>query len=173
MTVCLHEIRPAITHKPAPRNTMIFKTLSNHTQISTMPVSVLGVVQCGADPHLSASNWQELGQICGTGLFHKLPADRCDAWGLIARAASHPWSCQGGKYCAPGRQHSFPQSTASVFNITSLMLTHDRCFTLKVESAGILCFCRSIQLHIYKSSPLQLWGLSVLYRCSHSFPRPT
>lgn len=38
----------------------------------------------------------------GVDLFYKLPADRCDAWGFIARPATDPCSCQRVKYSAPG-----------------------------------------------------------------------
>lgn len=66
MTVCLNEIRSVITWRPVPRNTKIFKALSNLVHQHNVGQCVGCGTEwepeyvCGADPHLSASNWPEL-----------------------------------------------------------------------------------------------------------------
>lgn len=68
------------------------------------------VFMCNADLHLSASNWQELEWMEEVDLSYKLPADRCNAWGLIAWPATHPWSWQRGKYSVLGGCTAFPRA---------------------------------------------------------------
>lgn len=121
--------------------------------IGTMSVSVLGVVRCESWwtclvlTHISRLHtgrswsrrreWTSFISSLLTAVMHGLLLP--DHWSLELserKILSH-WGLR-----------SSPLSQASVFNITCLMLTHDRCFTLKVKSAGML-FCSRTLLHFY------------------------
>lgn len=97
MIMCQNEIRPAITGNllPAGRRYDDFHGCIC-PQSSAKCQSVCAerwaaqkrVQMCGADLHLSPSNWEELGGAGGCmraiDTPYELPADRCDAWSQLA-----------------------------------------------------------------------------------------
>lgn len=126
MTVCRNEIRPVITQKHVPRN-MTFKLYLTRLN-NTLSVSMLGVV-LNENWHTRVAltriyllqtgrSWSRR----GVDLFYKLPADRCDAWGFIARPTSDPCSCRRVKYSAPGGSMVSLRAQPQCLSITSLML---------------------------------------------------
>lgn len=72
----------------------------------------------------------------GWTTFISSPTVVFDEWDLVPQTATHLWNCQRKKNLCSEGLYCFPKSTGSVSDNTSLMFTHDRWFTLKVQSAG-------------------------------------